>query len=331
METAGKLNIRQTKSGHGTLTAVVPIAGTTGGVAGDRVATDKAQLVWFVLDRVRTNRGRFGSLFLCRGATGRLARFATCAEFIEAEGTGTEMGALVEATLVADDFSRIEGGTAPGRRLCGVAVEAAAAKVLGFLAGGVVSELNGGCGAGRGGKERRVVGGVEGVGREAELGGDYEGGVLELDRLGVGAVGGGVGVDGVRIIVLGLGEVVADVGVCSAARDGVSVEVLLLLLLLPLGVVGAVVNVDVLGVGVVGVLFVEVVEEGGWLVCVGEPGGVVVDHQVGFLEDVGDRSDRDVVLWVDIMKVGLVWGWGARCGRSVREGRRGGVSVELHP
>lgn len=239
------------------------------------------------------------------------------------------MGALVEATLVADDFSGIEGGTSPGRRLCGVAVEAAPTKVLSFLAGGVVCELDGDGGAGRGGKERGVVVGLEGVSGETELGGDDEGGILELDRLGVGAVGDGVGIYGVLFKVLRLGEVVAHVGESGAPGHGVTVNVLLLLLL-PFCVVGAVVNVDVLGVVVVRVLFVELLEEGVWLICVGEPGGVVVDHQVRFLEDVGDRSDRDVVLWADIMKVGLVWGRSARCGRSVREGRRGGISVELH-
>ena len=29
-------------------------------------------------------------------------------EFVEAEGTRTQMGAFVEPTLVADDFSRVE-------------------------------------------------------------------------------------------------------------------------------------------------------------------------------------------------------------------------------
>jgi hypothetical protein len=65
-------------------------------------------------------------LFVCKSVASDLASFATCTEFVKAEGTGTEVGALVEATLVADDFSGIEGGTAPGRRLCSVAVEAPA-------------------------------------------------------------------------------------------------------------------------------------------------------------------------------------------------------------
>lgn len=54
-----------------------------------------------------------------------------------------------------------------------------------------------------------------------------------------------------------------------------------------------------------------------------------MDQQVGFLEDVGERSDRDVVLWVDMIVVGMRrWSpWSRRC---VREGRRRGISVELH-
>lgn len=322
----------QNKTEYRTLTAVIPIAGAAGSGAGDRVATSEAQLAGFALDGDRTNdRGWFLVLFVCWSvASSGLARFATCTKLVKAQGTGAKVGALVETTFVADDFSGIESGTSPGRRLCGVAVEAAPAKVLGFLAGGVVCELNGDGSAGRRGKERGVVVSLEGVGGEAELGGDDEGGVLELDRLGVRSVGDGVGI-GVLLKVLGLGDVVADVGKSGAPVHGVTVEVVLLLLLLPFRVVGAVVDVDVLGVVVLCVLFVELLEEGARLVCVGEPGWVVVDHQVRFLEDVGDRSDRDVVLWADIMKVGLVWGGGARCGRSVRKGRRGGIGVELHP
>jgi hypothetical protein len=100
------------------------------------------------------------------------------------------MCALIETALVADDFSGIERGPAPGRRLCGVAVEAAAAKVLGFLAGGVVCELYGDRGTGGGGEIRGMVVGLEGG--EAKLGGDDEGSVLELDRLLVVAVGEGI-------------------------------------------------------------------------------------------------------------------------------------------
>lgn len=118
----------------------------------------------------------------------------------------------------------------------------------------------------------------------------------------------------------------ADVGEGSATRY----DVLLLLVVMPFSVVGRVVDVDVLGVVVVCVLVVELLEEGVWMVCVGEPDGVVVDHQVGFLEDVGDRSDRDVVLWIEVEEVRLVWGWCAGCRGSVREGRRGGISIELH-
>jgi len=51
------------------------------------------------------------------------------------------MSALIEPTLIADDFSWIESGTTPRRRLCGMAIETTAAKVLGFLARSVVGEL----------------------------------------------------------------------------------------------------------------------------------------------------------------------------------------------
>lgn len=214
-----------------------------------------------------------------------------------------------------------------------MAVETAATEVLCLLAGCVVGELYGESGAGSGWEEGGMVG-VEGVGGKAELGRDDDGGVLELYRQGVAdetVCGDGVAVDGVLVIVVVVWEVVADIGEGGATRDRVGVE-MLLLVLVPFGVVSAVVDVNVGGgVIVVGVVFVELAEEGVWLVGVGEPGGVCVDHEVGFLEDVGDRSDRDVVLWVDMMsEVGLVWRRSTRCGRSVREGRRGGISVELH-
>ena len=48
------------------------------------------------------------------------------------------MSALVKTTLVTDNFSGIEGGPAPRRRLGRVTVKAPAAKVLGFLGCGVV-------------------------------------------------------------------------------------------------------------------------------------------------------------------------------------------------
>lgn len=161
------------------------------------------------------------------------------------------MGALVETTLVAYYFPGVEGGTTPGRRLCGMAVETAPAKVLGLLAGCVVGELDGQCSTGGGGEEGGVVVmGLEGVGWKAELGGDDEGGVLELDRLGVTgeavwAVGDGAAVDGVLFIVLVLWEVMADVGEGGATRDCVWVDVLLLLVMVPFGVVSAVVDVNV--------------------------------------------------------------------------------------
>lgn len=102
------------------------------------------------------------------------------------------MCAFIQATLVADDLSGVEGGAAPGGGLCGVAVEAAAAEVLRLFGGGVVGVLDGEAGVGGEGVGGRGRGG-EGL---VELvvvvlvvvvrGEVHRGeGVLELDGLGV--------------------------------------------------------------------------------------------------------------------------------------------------
>jgi hypothetical protein len=77
------------------------------------------------------------------------------------------MGALIKTALVADDFTRIEGGAAPRRGLCRVAVEAAAAKILGLLGGSVVGVLHWEASV-----RRKVGRHVHGVGVEASLRGD---------------------------------------------------------------------------------------------------------------------------------------------------------------
>jgi hypothetical protein len=135
---------------------VIPVAGPAGSSAGHRIATSETHLSGLVLDRQRSGNGsRFWRLLVHRCGAGSFARFATGTEFIEAQGAGTEMSALVEPTLVANDFPRIEGGTTPRRRLCGMAIETAATEVLGFLARGVVGELYG-----KGGTSRRKVRGM---------------------------------------------------------------------------------------------------------------------------------------------------------------------------
>ena len=201
METGQPLSVRQNK-GWITRTTVIPVAGAARGGARDRVAASETQLAGFVLDRERTNDGRCLCLFVRGAVASGFASFATCAEFVEAEGTGTEMGALVKAALVADNFSRIEGRATPGGRLGGVAVEAAAAKVLGLLAGGIICKLYGDGGTCRRRQERGVVVCLEGVSGKAELGGDDEGSVLELDCLGVRAVGNWVRIYGVLLKVV---------------------------------------------------------------------------------------------------------------------------------
>jgi hypothetical protein len=71
-----------------------------------------------------------------------LSGLVACTEFVEAKRAGTEVGALVKAALVADDFAGVEGWTAPRRGLCCVAIEAATTEVLGFLWGCVVCVLD---------------------------------------------------------------------------------------------------------------------------------------------------------------------------------------------
>jgi hypothetical protein len=51
------------------------------------------------------------------------------------------MCALVESTLVADDFARVESGATPRGRLSGMAVEAAATQILGLFRSSIVSVL----------------------------------------------------------------------------------------------------------------------------------------------------------------------------------------------
>jgi len=240
--------------------AIVPITGTARGSARNRVTTSETQLAGFALD----DRCRFGGLFV--RWNGGFPCLATGTEFVKAKGTRAEVSTLIETTLVAYDFSRIERGPAPGRRLGGVAVKATATKVLSLLAGGVVGQLDGDGGTGGRREIRRVVVvGLEGGSKVELLRGDDEGGVLELDRLGVMAVGERVRVNGEVVVVLGLGDVVANVGKGSAAGDGMVVQGVLLLVM-PLGVVGRVVDVYIVGcVVVVRVMFVKLLEERVWV------------------------------------------------------------------
>lgn len=53
------------------------------------------------------------------------------------------MRAFIKPTLVTHDLARVEGRAAPGGGFGGVAVEAAAAEVLGFFGGCVVCVLDG--------------------------------------------------------------------------------------------------------------------------------------------------------------------------------------------
>lgn len=84
------------------------------------------------------------SVFGAKGAWGRrvnpvglgnthLPSLPSRPKFIESQRPGPEMGALVQTTLVTDDFAWVESGAAPRRRLSGMAVEAAPAQILGFF------------------------------------------------------------------------------------------------------------------------------------------------------------------------------------------------------
>ena len=102
-ETAQELNEGESAQSK-RLTAVVPVADSAGGIAGDRVATRDTHLAGLILD---CSDG-LGHLFVGGGRCG-FARLAASTELVEAEGAGAEMGALIEAALVADDFSGVEG------------------------------------------------------------------------------------------------------------------------------------------------------------------------------------------------------------------------------
>lgn len=105
--------------------------------------------------------------------------FIASTEFVETKRTRTKMGAFVETTLVANYFSGIESGSAPGRRLSSMAIEAAAAKILSLLGGSIVCVLDRerrSIGHGKG-DSSRGVGTIEGLVRREEDGGR----ILELD------------------------------------------------------------------------------------------------------------------------------------------------------
>ena len=146
--------IRQTCSAHRKtteLTIIIPItcSTTAGSVARYRSPTNEREILRLLLHLGRRCDGRggrgsgLGALFVTLRHSRRFTSFPPCAQLIEAEGPRSEVGALVEAALIADDLAGVEGGAAPRGWLGGVAVEAAATEVLGLLAGGVVCVLDG--------------------------------------------------------------------------------------------------------------------------------------------------------------------------------------------
>ena len=268
---------------------VVPVRGTpvsTRRVGGDGATAGKAKLARLLLDLS-------GLLLIASGRTWYLAAttFTTGPELVKAKGTRTEMSALVKTTLVADNLARVEGGAAPRGRLGRVAVEAAAAEILGLLRGSVIRMLDlVRSGLSRGGEEGRVrllvmvmvVVVVKGMCGVSDLRRDNGGGVLELDCLRV--LGERVGVSRERVrehglvllvvevlllllLLLELGllaeVVVADVGEGGAANHAVICAQLVLLLVRPLGIVGLVVDVvHVCGWRVGRIVLVQLLEKG---------------------------------------------------------------------
>ena len=113
-------------------TIIVPVAGTAGGVdgghrGGGRIAAYDAEFPGLLLDD-----SHLGSLW-ADVAFALFSGLVACTQLVETERPWAEMGALVETTLVADDFAGVEGRTAPGGWLGCVAIKAPATKILGLL------------------------------------------------------------------------------------------------------------------------------------------------------------------------------------------------------
>ena len=70
-----------------------------------------------------------------------LPNFISRSKFIEPQRTGSQMGPLVKAALVADNLAWVQGRSAPGRRLGRVAVETPSPEVLSFLGCGIIRVL----------------------------------------------------------------------------------------------------------------------------------------------------------------------------------------------
>ena len=191
------------------------------------------------------------------------------------------MGALVEATLVADDLAGVEGGAAPRGGLCGMAVEAATTEILGLLRGGIVSVLDGETGVGGEiGHGDGVTCWGGGVAEERGLGGDDDG-LLVLELYGMGIV------EGVKVVVGRVG------------RGGEGVEE-------GLGGGGVGIGLEGVGVGIEDVVTVRKERGRGVPGGVGRPGMelvFVVSADVG----EGGASDEGVVgavvVWVGYLVV----------------------------
>jgi len=151
--------------------------------------------------------------------------FIASTKFVETKRTCTEMGAFIETTLVANYFSGIESGSAPGGRLSSMAIEAAAAKKLGLLRGSIVCVLDRerrSIGHGKG--DSRGLGTIEGLVRREEDGGR----ILKLDSRSVMITKRGLLRELIRILV-GHERLVLHVSVATNDRISVAAGNLVLM------------------------------------------------------------------------------------------------------
>lgn len=90
-------------------------------------------LIGFLLDAFHFGLGTcVGGRHCFRGGS-RFPGLASGAKFVKSVGTWAQMSAFVETTLVTDDFAWVKCRTTPTWGFGGVAVEAPATEVLGFL------------------------------------------------------------------------------------------------------------------------------------------------------------------------------------------------------
>lgn len=162
---------------------IIPVTGSRlcGGRRRNRVAPcDTAEFPRLLLDYS-------GFRLWTRCTLGLLPGLITSTEFIEAKRTRTQVSALIKSALVANDLSRIQRRSAPGRRLGGMTIEAAAAKILCLLRGGIVCVVDG-MTRGKVGNTQRMAGGGSHSPIESRLRRDHHGCISAILELNMGTL-----------------------------------------------------------------------------------------------------------------------------------------------